>query len=745
MFQFLVPTALLGLGLLAIPILVHIFKPRKVKRTPFSSLRWLRASQHRLSRRIKWHQVFLFLLRAAFIAFLVFALAKPVLSPGGGEGVSERFVIVDVGRTMEYRNGEGESPMERARTLAEKALLSGIPGDRSTVLLAGSQTEALGPLSDDPTTYLARLRTVEAGLTDADLTAALRVIPAMIGPRRPDSNIDLYFITDHRATKWQQGDIARFIGKAQVPIRVHVIDVGMDPIRNGWIASARHVQTDSGRRRSVRVQVGAVGDEVTERTVRLTRVPGLPEQSQSVELRPGQIAHVEFQVPADSDLRDTIGQVSLDPGDRLPSDDTAWVDLDSRGATRVLVIEPQTTEIEELQPGYHLRTALEALAHVRDGGVRVTRRSDRSVNAEDIQAADVVFLAEARTLLDGVVEALERRVGAGAGVAVFLGPSLDRDFYNTRMHNPLRPSSSLLPVQLKEPVGRRGDGVLPRIADIRWHHPIFARLFDPTLGDVSHVSFSGHYRLEQMPGSGGSEVLATIAGQEPAIIDRRLGEGRVVVFNTSPNDTWTDLPRRTSYVPMLDRLIVHLSGGLHRRVFDAGEAVTLTLEDANADTAIGLTTPSGHSLEPSPRLIAGRVVMQLENAAEAGVYAVKYQTPAGARTTRFIVQVGGRDSTLARAEDATLSAWWAPEAYDVVTPDGGADGLELGGSHVLLEPWMVIVACLFLLAEMFFVHRLCPRMNPSVVSGSVLARRGSMLDAATPTNTVEAAVPGVTR
>lgn len=731
--------------MLAIPILLHIFKPRKVKKTPFSSLRWLRASQHRLSRRIKWHQVFLFLLRAAFIVFLVFALAKPVLSPGGGGGVSERFVILDVGRTMDFQNPQGENPMDRARKLAENALLLAIPGDRSTVLLAGSHTEALGPLSDDPTTYLARLRTVQAGLTDADLTAALRVIPPMIGSRRPDSNVELYFITDHRATKWQQGDIARFIGQAQVPVHVHVIDVGMDPMRNAWIASARFVETDSGRRRSVRVQVGAVGDEATDRTVRLTRLPGLPEQSQPVKLRPGQVAHVEFQLPLDYDLRDKIGEVSLDPSDRLPSDDIAWVDLDSRGATQVLIIEPQTTQIEELQPSYHLRTALDALAYAHNGGLSITRRSDRSVNAEDIEAADVIFLAEVRTMLDGVVQAIERRVEAGAGVAVFLGPSLDREFYNTRMYNPLRPSSSLLSVQLKEPIDRRADGALPRINDVQWSHPIFARLFDPTLGDLSQVSFSGYYRLEQMPGSGGSQVLATIAGQEPAIIDRQLGEGRVVIFNSTPNDVWTDLPRRKSYVPMLDRLIVHLSGGLNRRVFETGEAVTLTLTDANSDTAIALKTPAGHSLAPTPRTIAGRVVMQLENAAEAGVYTVDYQTPAGARTTRFVVQVGGRDGTLARAEDATLTTWWAPQTYNVVRPGDGEDGLKLGGGRVLLEPWMVIVACLFLLAEMFFVHWLCPRMNPSVVSGSVLARRGSMLNAATPTDAKEAEALGVTR
>ena len=57
MFTFLAPYALFGSLLLAVPILVHLFRPRKVRQTPFSSLRWLRLTPQKLSRRIQWYQV----------------------------------------------------------------------------------------------------------------------------------------------------------------------------------------------------------------------------------------------------------------------------------------------------------------------------------------------------------------------------------------------------------------------------------------------------------------------------------------------------------------------------------------------------------------------------------------------------------------------------------------------------------------------------------------------------------------
>src|SRR5262249_5956662 len=98
----LAPWALAGSALLAIPILVHLFKPRRVRQTPFSSLRWLRLTPQKLSRRIQWHQVLLFLLRAAFLILLVLALARPLWNPGTAP-YRERFIVVDVGHGMNYR------------------------------------------------------------------------------------------------------------------------------------------------------------------------------------------------------------------------------------------------------------------------------------------------------------------------------------------------------------------------------------------------------------------------------------------------------------------------------------------------------------------------------------------------------------------------------------------------------------------------------------------------------------------
>src|SRR3954454_7472606 len=140
MFTLLAPLALAAFALLAIPIIIHLLKPKRVRTMPFSSLRWLRTSQHKLSRRIQWHQVLLFLLRAAFLSALVLALTKPIFSTGGKHTLTERVVILDVSRSMGYEQPGGETPFARGKKIARALLAQGLPGDRATVLLTANNT-----------------------------------------------------------------------------------------------------------------------------------------------------------------------------------------------------------------------------------------------------------------------------------------------------------------------------------------------------------------------------------------------------------------------------------------------------------------------------------------------------------------------------------------------------------------------------------------------------------------------------
>lgn len=717
MVTFLTPVAFLGTALLAIPILVHLFKPRKVRQTPFSSLRWLHLTQQRLSRRIKWHQVLLFLLRASFLLLLVAALAKPLYIPSDSGSFAERFIILDVSRSMNYRHPDRPSPLELGKQVTADLLAHPRVNDRTAVLLTGSTTQLLGPLTLDAEAYLPTVQAVTGGASETDLSSALEVIRPLLAQRRSDAAVEVYFITDNHQQSWSQGGIAAFAKDLPVPVQVHVVDVGVTSPQNAWIADARLLQSGNPPRRFVDVQVGCVGDADQERTVRLSGLPGLSEQTQAVTVAPGRPARVRFELPDGFDPTDKVAHLSLEPADALPSDDHFYLNLDSRGAVRVLLIEPESSLPESLRPGFYLRTAVEALA-VAHNPIELLSRTTTQVTTKEISDSDVIFLADLPELADAQVTALEQRVQAGGGLALFLGPEVNTAFYNTRLHQPLHPGSGLLPAPLGSvtDAGSQPGGPAPW-TNVRWNHPLLSRLFDPVLGDLALARCRSYFRFASpLPES--DLVLAWVDERTPALVERSLGAGKVILFNSTANDAWSDLPRRKSFVPLIDRLLSYLSGGGIRRSFEVGDVVVLTLPELQAGEKVTVIAPNGGQLAPILTSANGRTTLRLNAVTEPGVYRVQREG-GDARGFNLVVQVGRGDSVLTPLEATTLKKWWEPVACDIRSPADLRQELETHQGPNPLWPTLVTLACLMLLAEMFFVHWLCPRVHPAIV-GSIV-------------------------
>jgi len=707
MTGFLAPAALLGLALLAIPIAVHLFKPKEVKRTPFTSLRWLRASEHRLSRRIKWHQLLLFFLRAALVALLVTALAKPFFVTGDRATPADRVVVIDLSRSMGYRALDGSTPLDEAKQVAEQLLSGASPLDRTTVLAADGRPRALGPLTSDASRYVARVRSLVAAASDTDITSALRLVAPL---RTPNENrrLELVLITDNRADSWRSATAGQMARELGATLDVSVVEVGPRSCENAYVADARIRESAEGSR--IRVRVGAVGTARGQRTVTVSGIAGAGALNQRITLNPRGAVELDFQLPARANLAGQVARVELQPGDALPSDDVFWVNLDGRASTQVLVIEPPSSAIAELESGFHLRVALDALAQASPGGLHNTSRAPADVRSADLESADAVFMVDVPSLSTAVHERLRDRVSAGAGLVVFLGPSIEPDFYNRVLHDPLRPSQSLLALTLGNRIEQPKSRPPLGIAAIDWQHPLFAGLEDPVYGDLTRSVFWRHHRVE-LAGTGAA-TLAKLGDDVPAIVEQSLGAGKVIFFNTTASDAWSDLPRRKSFVPVVDRLLSYLTART-RGTFRLGDVVLVPLRSGEASETV-VRAPSAKTLQPVVRSYGGLTMLELADLVEPGPYWVE---PRAANASRFpfVVQAGGADSLLEPADREKVSAWWSPARCRVISADDPALA-ALRKPAVPLEAWLLVAACGSMLAEMFFVHWFCPKASPKIAT-----------------------------
>jgi hypothetical protein len=120
--NFLSPAFLIGLPLVAVPLVIHLLSRRQQKRISWGAMRFLKEAVTRKRRLWRLTDLLLLLLRTAVFCFFVFALARPLLPATwlGGSTPREihfgaRSIHVDVAQggghvAVRSADREGERP-----------------------------------------------------------------------------------------------------------------------------------------------------------------------------------------------------------------------------------------------------------------------------------------------------------------------------------------------------------------------------------------------------------------------------------------------------------------------------------------------------------------------------------------------------------------------------------------------------------------------------------------------------------
>jgi hypothetical protein len=707
----LTPSALFFAALLAVPVLVHIFKPRRVRKTPFSSLRWLAHSPQKLSRRIRWHQLLLFAMRAGFLLLLVFALARPLWTADGAQIVTDRVIVLDVSRSMALRVPARATPLERARDIAVEMIESAPPGTRTTVLLAGKTARRLGVPERDAAALLPDLRRVEPTEEGTNLAAALALAKPLFASSRGQS--ELVFLTDNHQGVWDADRIGAFAAQTPSGLHVRVIDVGSGGAANGWISSARVVETGNPPRRLLRIELASTGGDPQERTLHVRGISGETDAVRSVALEPGQLTVLHLELP-EGQLHGQAAKLTLEPRDGLADDDEFYVTLDPRAGLRVLLIAPETPGPLSTGPGFALRTAINSLTDSGIRSSRVTLRAPATVSAADLNEADVVVLADVPELPESITAALHERVRTSAGLAVFLGKRIRSDWYNRNHFRALQPTEGLLPFEIgavASPASRQ-----PWLIPTR-PTALLAGLGDPLVGDLAEVSSNRYYRLPAVLPSSAS-ALAKVADDTPVLVEHRVGAGNVLVVNASPDDAFSDFPARKVFVPFVDRMLASL-GRSRGRAFITGDAVALPLDGVRPGQTVTLTTPRDERRSIVVRGEVGHPTLELDNLERSGIYRVE-----GGNMVPlvFTMNADRADSTLSPTDAATLRSWWQPLEC-VVEP--ASQYSEKKPTHEAFPIWPVLLltAVILLAAETLTAAWFCPKLAPPAAASLIQQQR----------------------
>lgn len=607
---------LLWAGLAALlPLVLHLLQRKRIVRVPFSTLRFLKLAERKSTSRIRLENFLLWLLRTLLVLFLVLAFGRPVMRAAGfgrWAAASRRdiAIVLDSSASMRYESGFLKVWPSAVQSAAD--LIQGLnPGDRVTLFLA---REGPVPLVEQPTAdfelALSLLRAQEPGAGISRLKAALRAACTSL-KESGNREKEVYLLSDGQALAWADftdsaagatnagatnavadawkpdPQIALFtlLAGSENPENAYPLSLEIDPalLRAGQPAKLKTSVGFVGPIRSSSVALLVDDQEVARRTV--DPVEGARQE-------------VLFTLPPLDAGRHTI-RVELPP-DPLTVDDTFFGVAEAKEQLPVLAAG-RAQDLFFLSRALNPGTAFSSL------DVR-TVESD-SLDSERLADFACIFLCNAVPLPGQVLVALEQYVRNGGVAVIFPG-----DRGAAADYEPW----SCLPAK---PLGVRDQPQQDSARLLRLLHPedpLFAGL---RLPPGSTPALSVQRRLAFGPLEKDAETIVGMGDNEPFLLSRPFGRGRVLLCSVSADRAWSTLPLSPFFLPLVHRIALYSTGIASGRLFVYPSPLQ-DVTDIFSPYAgeINILSPSG-AMQPVRRVIEDRrEICTVENLVHTGIY-----------------------------------------------------------------------------------------------------------------------------
>jgi len=697
--SFLAPGMLIALGAVAAPVILHFLNKTRTRRIPWAAMRFLRESLERNQRRMNIEDVILLLLRCLLFILLAFVFARPVLNalkslPGGAGPFVAAFVIDD-SLSMGQSNGV-ESRFDQARKAGLDKIKGLAPGSECALFFVSDQVRKIIP---QPTRDLALVRrNLETAAPGDRASNLLPGIRAAVDSLKKTSGMqrEIYVITDSQALAW--GELAQVLAlrdEIKNEMTLHVVSVGGEGEPNLAVSGIRLDGAALAADQPIRclVEVSNWGTSAASGIrVALSIDAEAPSAEGMIENIPaGQSRELQLLTRLKSPGFHTL--TATIPPDRLPADNTRSTAVFVPAQMRALIVEGASGNRRAERDGYFLSQALQPVRANQDYYLKAVTISPAELSREQIKETNLIILANVPRLDPETSGLLRAFVEAGGGLMIFPGPAVDAAFYNSDPG-----FAGLMPAKL----GAVVDASVS-LQKSGYTHPVTAIWNDPAAGSLGSVSLNRYFPLE-LPADKLTRVVVALANGQPAIVEKSLGKGKVVLFNSTANTLWGNLPLHPGFVPLLHRLAGYASSREQASlVLSPGAVFVHEVGIQYAGREFSVQNLGGE------RRVAGVVenaekvgLIRFAGTDRAGAYQV-FLSDEKAPSVSFAVQTNPPESnltTLAANDLAHLQA-----GPDVVKAAGAP--APTTGSGPARELWMIlaVIALLVGLAETALAHR----------------------------------------
>ena len=640
---FLAPLFLFGALAIALPIWLHRLQTQSSNRQPFSSAMLLETTEERVHLQKKLKYLVLLALRIALLLMIALAFAKPFLSrpptllAAGSAGT--HLILVDTSVSMS-RAGV----FDQALAVASQAVDDAPSGALLQVLNVDDALHIGSSLSADKADHRAAVSRLGVSALRLDFGGAMASVDRLAESLPPP--VTLHLISDFQASAMPIR-FADVVPSGVTRLMPHVVGTG-EPFN--W--SVEYV-----RETATGLDVGLIGFGDRERVADVE----LLLNSEVVDMRG--LSETGTVTLHFTDLRYEEGdnriQVRVNTDDDLAADNHWFHVVENEPPSSV----PLITLNQGGLPVTYLSAALESDSAQRydvepliigEFDARVLGRY-RWALIDDIGSID-----------EELDEALTAYLQDGGNLLAFAGERAA--------------SSNVFPVsghQLRAAAIGANSFLSP--GQIDTSHPALAQTEGWHTVNVS--------RLIPVEVHAADQVLIRLENNEPFLIERRIGDGRLLLVLNSLDNRWNDLPVRPVFVSFIIEAAGYLSGiNEISKNFTTGASLPLSL----------IGSASGQVVDPD-----GNTVLSLVDTTRAqqikldqpGIYEV--YTPQD--TMLVATNIDPRESELSTISQELLDRWQDATARPEVLVAGRSD--LVAAEPLELWHWLLFLLAMVIIAE----------------------------------------------
>lgn len=611
--MFLYPALTLGFLFVSVPLLVHLINMLRHRRQRWAAMDFLLASYRKQKKWIRLRQLLLLLSRLAVAALLIALLCgwtggRRMLGVLGGQ-TTHHVVILDDSYSMGDESvgpnasrlvasagesaGDGASQITAYRRSLQalqdltRRLANDDGNHQLTVMRAsraamatrgGSESgDAAADLSAQTITsdgrLINRLMSTSASPIRTDLVPALDLAAELINSTPADAKF-LYIASDFRQRDWGSAErLAESMRALSNDVSIRMIDCAtlpapnlaitdVTPAQDVWVAGVPVVVSvtvhNYGQTEAKNVALSSrvirysgdvqLADPTLQFSGEVESLPTLIVES----IPPGGDATKTFQVFVTETGTHAI-EVSL-PEDALNIDNVRSCTLPLSDVEKVLVIDGDP----DARGQYHVTSVLNPGSQVRIGAVPEVQQPSflNSATIESLSSYRAIYLIDVPEIGENAADLLFRYVERGGGLALFLGPAVNREGYNRTL---LAQQRHLLPAPLSGPsdLAPSNDAAS---SDVQFGEPspLMAPLRSTGNAAFALVGLLKTWELAEVAEGDQSDPdqprVRTILKRrdgKPLVTQHDVGRGRVITVLTGLSGRWTNWAGDPTFVVFL--------------------------------------------------------------------------------------------------------------------------------------------------------------------------------------------------